>query len=226
MTWQRLAVDAWEEAVSDQSEHLANRQVANVLDRFSLLPDGADPVETSAGLHHGPLTIDGDFTPPTQLCAIYGDLTVRGKVTTEAVDGADGNATLIVFGDLRCTSLVNDWASILCISGHCLVEAWVFAAREDSSLIIGVTKSPPIFLGADIWASVGGTVSMDYGYGYAVDLSHLGEAFGVKPILPHKGPRELAMKLGLGRQAALDEMALIQALEERLYATGSILAGD
>ncbi|WP_337268808.1 hypothetical protein [Oryzifoliimicrobium ureilyticus] len=223
MTWRQLDVETWQERVSAESKGMANRQIAGILERFSLVPSGFPEGEISAAVHEGPLAVSGDFTPPTQLCAVLGDLTVTGKLSTEAVDGADGNATLIVFGDLDCASLVNDWASILVIAGDCRAYDWCFAAREDSAFIIGGDFTTPIFLGADIWASVGGLANMDYGYGYASSLASFSDTYDGKHTLPRKGPRELALKLGLGRQAALDEAELIEAIEQRLYATGSIM---
>ena len=226
MTWQTETATDWRETVLDLADAQDDDRLAGLVQRMELVPAGYDPDAFKAIVHHGPLWVSGDFTQPGLIAAIDGDLTVAGKVTTESVEGADGNATLIVFGDLQCRSLVNDWASIVIVTGDCTVDDWIFAAREDSSFIVGGALRTPIFVGADIWVSVGGAVEIETGHGYAVDLSHGADAFGAPQIHPRTGWRTLVSRLALDRHDPVDEFDLVEKIEERLFATGSILPSD
>lgn len=219
---QRVTVETWRRKVAMRGDALADRSIAGVLSRLQLLPRGMGASEVSAGFHDGDLTIDGDFTPPTLVSVVDGDLRVSGKLSTEGVDGMDGHATLIVFGDLRCGGLVNDWASLLVVTDNLIADEWIFAAREDSALIVGGDLRTPVFVGADKWASVGGSVQMDDGYGYAVALAAFDDAFGAPQIHPRGSWKNLVDRLGLDRERVREEHDLIRVLEERLYETGSL----
>ncbi|MFB9952871.1 hypothetical protein ACFFP0_28845, partial [Rhizobium puerariae] len=139
------------------------------------------------------------------------------------IEGGDGHVTLVVFGNLTCSSIDHDWASTIFVTGNVLVKDWVFASREDSALVIGGDFKTPIFIGADIWVSVGGAVEMEYGYGYAVNLASFADAYGAPQIHPRHGWRELVLKLGFGQGRIRDEEQLLEALEERLRTAGSLL---
>ncbi|HWU81696.1 MAG TPA: hypothetical protein VN158_16720 [Caulobacter sp.] len=178
--------------------------------------------DLSAGFYDGDLAIEGDFTPPTLVSVVDGDLRVSGKLSTESVDGMDGHATLIVFGDLRCGGLVNDWASLLVVTGSLIADEWIFAAREDSALVVGGDLRTPIFVGADKWASVGGSAWMEDGYGYAVALASFDDASGAPQVHPRRSWENLVDRLGLDRERVREEHDLIRALEERLYETGGL----
>ncbi|MFV0384915.1 hypothetical protein, partial [Paracoccus sp. (in: a-proteobacteria)] len=174
MSWQTESVAAWQESVLDLADMKGSDLLSGVIHKMQLVPAIDESGTFSAAVHHGALVASDDFVQPALMTAIDGDLTVAGMVTTEGVEGGDGNATLVVFGDLHCRSLVNDWASIVIVTGDCIVEDWVFAAREDSAFIVGGAFRTPIFVGADIWVSVGGVVEIETGDGYAVALRHAG----------------------------------------------------
>lgn len=225
MGWQILNIATWLEKVHDLAEAQPD-EIAGLIRQMQLVPPGYDDDAFKVVWHDGPLTLADDFTPPGLITAIDGDLTLSGKVTTEGIDGADGNATLVVLGDLRCGSLVNDWASIIIVTGDCIVDDWVFAAREDSSLIVGGAFRTPIFIGADIWAAVGGAVDIETGDGYAVALRHAANAYGAPQIRPRRDWRDLVSRLALDRGGAVDEYDLVMKIEDRLYQTGTILPQD
>ncbi len=210
----------WQEFVSQRAKKLADPVLADALARFQLVPGGAQSEVADAWVYTGDIEIEGDFIPSSWLTVIDGDLTVTGRVSTR-IDGGDGNVTLVVFGNLKCAQLDNDWASIIFVTGDSTATEWVFAAREDSSMVVGGNFKTPIFIGADIWVSVGGSVEMDYGYGYAVALEWFADAYGAPQIEPTASWRELTLKLGLGR-GRLNEEELMPLLEERLYTTGNL----
>ena len=211
----------WQDFVTRRSKELPDPAVAKALSRFQLVPGGPQTETADAYIHRGDLEIDGDFVPSSWITVIDGNLRVSGKVSTR-IEGGDGYVTLVVFGDLNCGSIDNDWASIIFVTGDAVVREWVFASREDSSMVIGGDFRTPIFIGADIWVSVGGSVEMEYGYGYAVALAWFADTYGAAQIQPTYGWRELAMKLGLG-QGRIREEQLVELLEERLRTTGSLL---
>ena len=218
--FEQCNVSGGQKFVVRRSQELPNPAVTEALLRFQLVPGGPQNETADACIHCGDLNIDGDFAPPSWIAVIDGDLHVSGKVSTW-IEGGDGHVTLVVFGDLKCGSVNNDWASIIFVSGDAIAREWVFASREDSSMVVGGDFRTPIFIGVDIWVSVGGSVEMEYGYGYAVALAWFADAYGAPQIQPTFGWRELAMKLGLG-QGRIREEQLIELLEERLQTTGSL----
>lgn len=215
MAWTKQPAADWDEWVSDTSDQLGNAAVNDAVERFDLLPALPDEVLTGA-VHEGPLKVAGDFTQPELVTAIDGDLTVDGRLSTQGVAGYDGNATLVVFGDLRCRALVNDWASVIIVTGDCHVADWCFAAREDSSFVVGGDFNTPVFVGSDIWVSVGGTASMGAGLGYALGLDDAGP-----PVRPAADWRGLRDRLKLPPDVT--EKNLVQYLEARLFKTGGLL---
>ncbi len=192
--------------------------------RFELTPAGMPLDDIAAGFHAGELRVDGEFRPESLITVVDGDLLVEGLVSTQGGEDADGNATLIVFGDLRCKTLINDWASIIIVTGDLIVEDWIFAAREDSALLVGGDFKTPLFIGADIGVTVGGEIVADYAYGYATGVPTPGQTFGDSKAMDNRSWREIAARLGLGREVTAEE-ELMQAVDLRVMTTGSLLPG-
>ncbi|WP_420139452.1 hypothetical protein [Sphingomonas sp.] len=223
MPFDSLTPAEWQDFVAGRAAQLADRPPAEALMRFELLPRGPYADQTGATVYRGDLTIDGNFTPPSQVIVIDGDVNVSGTLSTVDRDnGGDGQITLVIFGDVRCGSIDHDWGSILFVTGDMIVADWVFTAREDSAFVVGGDLRTPIFIGGDIWAAVGGAVEMEYGYGYAVGLKWCADAYGAPQILPAHGWRELALKLGIGRSAASDTAQFLDVIEARLRETGTL----
>lgn len=221
MSFTSVTSAEWQAFVMQRSEELTDRALADAISRFELIPGGPQNEKSDANIRRGNLTVDGDFTPSSWITVIDGNLEVRGKLSTR-IEGGDGHATLVVFGNLKCGSIDNDWASIIFVTGDAIVSDWVFASREDSSMVIGGDFKTPIFIGGDIWVSVGGSAEMEYGYGYAVNLTYFADAYGAPQIQPRNGWRELAFRLGLG-QGRIREDQLMQLLEERMRTAGNLL---
>lgn len=214
MTWEEMDAGVW----LDETKEAVGRLDAPAgpgIARFDLVRSPDD----SAAIHRGPLRVGGDFTPPALLTLVEGDLDVAGRVSTQGVDGADGNATLVVLGNLTCGSLVNDWASLILISGHLKAREWVFTAREDSSILVGGDFDTPIFIGEDIAVSIGGTARMRAGFGYAAPMDMDGVENRLNQIRPQIDEAGTARMLGLEG----DQFDWTEAVETRLYETGTIL---
>lgn len=198
--------------------------LVDYIGRFALTPAGMPLADIAAGHQAGDMRVDGDFQPQSLITAVDGHLTVDGLVSTQGGDGADGNATLIVFGDVRCKTLINEWASIIIVTGDLIVGDWVYAGREDSTLLVGGDFRTPIYIGADIGVTVGGTIAVDYAYGYATDVPEPGQTYGARKALENRSWREIAARLGLGREVTAEE-ELQQALDMRVITTGGLLPG-
>ncbi len=162
MSFEKVTSAEWQKFVTRRAQDLPDQTLAEALGRFRLVPGGPQDETIDASIHHGNLTIDGDVALPSWVTAVDGDLDVTGKVSTK-IEGGDGHVTLVVFGNLTCGSIDHDWASIIFVTGNVIVRDWVFASREDSALVIGGDFKTPIFIGADIWVSVGRAVEMEYG---------------------------------------------------------------
>lgn len=223
MSWTSLSSEDWLESVDDAADQLRDTQVHDAVMAFQLIPPYVPSDALSAAIHDGDLRIDGTFTPPAQLTLIQGDLHVTGTVSTEGAGGADGNATLVVIGDLHCDSLINDWASILIVTGNCTARSWTFAAREDAAFVVGGDFTTPIFIGMDIWVNVGGTAQMQAGQGYALNLDNLITG-KVGPVTYTDADFDtLRADLALPPAAQMDLSDAISTLEKRLATTGTIL---
>jgi hypothetical protein len=220
MSWQTTTSRNWQAVVHAQAKALAHPQMAAMITGFQLVPAFAAHEDVPAAIHEGPLEVSGDFTPEALITVVLGDLTVGGQVSTQEAAGFDGNATLIVFGNLRCASLVNDWASIVMVTGDLEASSFVFTAREDSALVIGGDFTTPVFVGADIWANVGGTARMETGHGYALPLG-LADVDVSKVTEPASDWRAMAAQLQIADVSS--EFAVEEALEDRLRRTGTLM---
>lgn len=210
MTWEQHSADIWREIISDIIDQ-TELPIGPALARFNLPPDG---FEGQGMIHHGNLRIDGDFTPTSPLTAVFGDLEVTGRVSTQEVAGGDGNATLIVFGGLTCATLVNDWASLILVSQSAKITEWAFASMEDSTFFVGGDFETPLFVGYDIAVIVGNVARMKAGIGYAMGIDPTGN-FDTN----HMTHPELSWEETEGMlQLAEDDW-----LDDRFYKTGTIL---
>ncbi|MCF1505274.1 hypothetical protein L0F51_16095 [Afifella sp. H1R] len=213
MPWAEMATEAWVETVSAEIVQLKD-PVGLSLARFELLPR---EFEGRGAIHYGTLRINGDFVPPSQITAIFGDLEVSGRISTQGVDGADGNTTLLVLGSVESSTLVNDWSSLILVSEDVVVREWALMDQEDSSFVAGANFVTPLFLGYDIWATVGGAASMEAGIGYAVKIDMNGRENFDHVFRPNLSKDETERMLRISDS---------QQLFERFYNTGTILPSD
>ena len=218
MAWRTVDLETWRAMLAEALAGLDGPAGPGIA-RFGHVPE---EFEGSPAIHEGPLDVEGDFTPPSEVTLVLGDLSVDGRVSTQEVNGADGNATLVVIGSLACATLVNDWASLVLVSGDIVAREWAFAAREDSSMVAGGDFRTPIFIGYDIWVAVGGTARMEAGIGYAAPMGPDGVEDPGRAIRPAADEAATARRLGLGD----DELEWQEELETRLYERGTILPAE
>ncbi|MBM7067459.1 hypothetical protein [Actibacterium sp. 188UL27-1] len=154
---------------------------------------------------------------PSEMTAVFGDLGVGGRISTEVIGDDLGVATLPVLGDVNCASMVNASAGLILISGDLSVRDWVFANAPDSSLVVGGAFETPLFIGSDIWVAVGETARMEAGIGYAAPMGADGEEDFTRIIRPAMNER-----LTL-RMLDLDEHEWEEILDEQFIETGTIV---
>ncbi|MEM7721878.1 MAG: hypothetical protein AAF376_05855 [Pseudomonadota bacterium] len=210
MSWKQASIADWTKIMSDAFGRL-DAPVGLSLARFKLISPG---FEGSCLTFNGSLRVDGDFTPSSRATAIFGDLEVSGRISTEDVDGGDGNATLVVLGTLTCNTLVNDWASLILVSQDVVVDEWALASREDSSFVVGGDFSTPLFVGYDIPVTVRGDANIKAGIGYAMKMDANGQNDFDRRTLPELDSEATEWMLRLGPEDWLDD---------RFYETGTIL---
>lgn len=221
MTWINDFPNEWKLAVKAAGARSENPAMRSVFKRLQLVPGGYPDDEVIAESHLGAFRCEQNYTPRLPLTVINGDLVVDGTVSTAGIEGCDGNATLVVFGDLTCRSLVNDWASLIVVTGSCRVSDWVYAAREDLALIIGGDFTTDLFIGADLGVTVGGRVDVACGYGYFTPLANEADEIA-RPFYPRDDIGELAKRLGVAGDADTVAESLTEILDARLYKTGHI----
>lgn len=221
MASRTVSAEQWLSEVARRTATLPTA-LGDYIGRFELTPAGMPLADIAASYQAGDMRVDGDFRPESLITAVDGHLNVDGLVSTQGGEGADGNATLIVFGDLRCKTLINEWASIIIVTGDLIAEDWVYAGREDSALLVGQDFKTPIYIGADIGVTVAGKIAVDHAYGHATDMPVSGQTYGASKALKNRSWREIAARLGLGREVAAEE-GLMQAMDMRVITTGSLL---
>ncbi|MBW6528645.1 hypothetical protein KZ813_17525 [Sphingomonas sp. RHCKR7] len=219
MAWQRMPMETWQNKMAALVEALPDAALADLLSQIELVSPVLEPDDVSAARHPGDVTIAGDYTPLTLLTLIEGDLSVAGQVSTQEVDGNDGHAALVVFGSLRCGSLLNDWGSRVVVTGDLVVGDWLYTAREDSVLVVGGDLRAPVLVSGDSAVEVGGTGEIEHGLGM---VRRLGAAGGAA-VTPRHGWHALAALLALDPARATEEEEIVPLLEDRLYRIGSIL---
>lgn len=219
MSWNDMSQQDWQETLEDMAEAHPSALVSQELLRYDYAMGAPFEGGATCAVHDGPLEIGGDFTPPRLLSLVLGDLTVSGRVSTQDVDGSDGNASLVVIGNLFCDTVVNDWASILFVTGDTHAREWAFSGREDSSFVVGGTFRTPLYVGHDIWVSVGKAVEMEHALGFGLYIEEQIRGTKQLTMLPAKhGEAETLALLGLA-----DDPDFEETLDRRLYETGTLL---
>ncbi|TCP33183.1 hypothetical protein [Sphingomonas sp. BK235] len=219
MTWQRMPMETWQNKVAALAEALPDRALADLLAQVELVSHALEADDVSAGRHRGDVAIPGDYAPATLLTLIEGDLIVGGHVSTQELDGNDGRAALVVFGNLRCASLLNDWGSRVIVTGNVLIDSWLYTAREDALVVIGGDLRVPIYVGGEIATEVGGSSIVEHAHGAIRRVAGAGRAGEAA----NDDWDSLAGLLELDPARLTDGDDLVPLLEDRLYRTGSIL---
>lgn len=219
MTWQRMPMETWQNKIAALVEELPDAALADLISQIELVSPVLEPDDVSAARHRGDLVIAGDYTPLTLLTLVEGDLTVAGQLSTQEVDGNDGHAALVVFGTLRCGSLLNDWGSRIVVTGDLIIGEWLYTAREDSLLVVGGNVHAPVLVSGEVAVEVGGRSEIEHGLGVIRRLAAPGSPIAA----PRYGWHALASLLELDPSRATEEEEIVPLLEDRLFRTGTIL---
>ncbi len=138
-------------------------------------------MDESAAIHDGSLRTKS-FKAPALCTLIDGDLEVDGVVDLET-DGSE-RGLFVVTGNVTCQYFISEYGACTFIDGNLNARDAIINAFQDSSLVVIGSLATRLFIGADIWAEVGGDASMDYGSGYCLPLGRNTDANAADIIRP------------------------------------------
>jgi hypothetical protein len=130
---------------------------------------GAGSSDRDCRVHRGPLVLLRNFAAPAINTLIIGDLIVNGLVDLHCPD-ADSGGLFIVFGNVICNVLANDFNKAAIIDGDLIARDLIVNNFDDSGLWVTGNLKTKFFYGLDIWAEVGGTAAMRYGNGFCLPI--------------------------------------------------------
>ena len=78
-------------------------------------------------------------------------------------------------GSIYCESFLNDFETNVFVDGDLIVRLALVDAFEHASLTVTGKLAAKLFVGADIWAEVGGEADLEYGDGYCLPIGWEGQ---------------------------------------------------
>jgi hypothetical protein len=140
------------------------------------------------------ISASGTFEAPGFFTLIVGDLHVDGLIDLRNPydRGFDEGGLCVILGDVTCTAFANEAGKVTFIDGDIHARDLLINAFGDSSLVVMGALKTRFFYGRDIWAEVGGDVSIDYGEGYCLPIGYRDAA--AEAIMPkHDETSSLAL---------------------------------
>lgn len=138
--------------------------------------------EADCKIHLGHLKTEGHFCAPGFFTLVTGDLLVDGIVDLKNPEDYDEGGLFVVLGDVICRSFFNEYGKCTFVDGRLEATELLCNAFGDSALVVTGDLTTEFFYGEDLWAEVGGRVSMDYGQGYCLPIGYTAAA--AQAILP------------------------------------------
>jgi hypothetical protein len=125
-------------------------------------------------IHLGHLKMEGRFEAPGFFTLIAGNLDVDGIVDLHNPydKGFDEGGLFVVLGDVTCNAFFNEYGKCSLIDGKLEARELLLNAFGDSALVVTGNLTTNFFYGQDMWAEVGGDVSMEYGEGYCLPIGY------------------------------------------------------
>ncbi|WP_291720688.1 hypothetical protein [Bernardetia sp.] len=125
---------------------------------------------------------------------------IRAKwinLTSEKI--IDSGGYLFVTGNLDCDYFSNDFNKFVFVNGSLIVKKILNTEFEDSCLVVGKDLVTEYFHGIDIWAEVGGSIDINYGWGYCRD-------FDGKNVFPKNDIMTSLEFLGIDKDFGTEQM--------------------
>jgi hypothetical protein len=126
-------------------------------------------LDMDAMIHDGDLKVQGSFKVPALCTLITGNLTVDDAIDLQNKN-FDGGGLFIVIGNVTCRHFISEYEANSFIDGDLEARDSIINGFTDSSLNVIGTLRTRLFIGCDIWATVGGGAIMEYGEGYCLPI--------------------------------------------------------
>jgi hypothetical protein len=127
-------------------------------------------LDNEAMVHDGDLRVQGSFRVPALCTMITGDLIVDDVIDLQT--DYDAGGLFIVLGNVRCRHFISEYEAQGFIDGDLEARDAIINGFSDSSLNVIGTLRTRLFIGCDIWASVGAGAIIDYGVGYCLPIGY------------------------------------------------------
>ena len=132
-------------------------------------------IDQDAVVHVGDIRRSGSFSSAALCTLIIGDVEIDGTIDLGPEGGHDEGGLFIVIGNVTCRNFIGHYGKCCLIDGDLVATDAIINAFGDSGLWVVGSLRTKLFIGADIWAEVGGRPFMDYGVGYCLPLGYDGE---------------------------------------------------
>ena len=156
--------EEFKDALADSAASPAFREVYGRFISFDKLLDN------EAMVHDGDLRVRGSFRVPALCTLITGDLIVDDVIDLQT--DYDAGGLFIVIGNVKCRHFISEYEAQGFVDGDLEARDSIINGFSDSSLNVIGTLRTRLFIGCDIWASVGAGAIMDYGVGYCLPIGY------------------------------------------------------
>lgn len=143
-------------------------------------------MEAESVIHDGNLRIRNSWRTPGLCTLINGHLEVENVLDLQS--RFDQGGLFIVIGNVTCRHLIGEHGLTCFVDGDLTARETLITGYGDSALSVVGTLRTKLFIGCDIWASVGAGAEIEYGVGHCVPAGELGAA----PIAPRHSERATA----------------------------------
>jgi hypothetical protein len=173
MMFRSVSSQEFKDALADSAASPAFREVYDRFIPFDSLLDN------EAMVHAGDLRVQGSFRVPALCTLITGDLIVDDVIDLQS--DYDAGGLFIVIGNVRCRHYISEYEAQGFIDGDLEARDSIVNGFSDSSLNVIGTLRTRLFIGCDIWASVGAGAIMDYGVGYCLPIGYADADEAIEP---------------------------------------------
>lgn len=172
-------------------------------------PDWSE--DTDFYIHEGDIEASGKWNTPGQITFVAGNIIIHGFLDTDEEPKIfDEGGWLIIGGNVECEFFANTYGKAVLVDGNLSVKQLLVNHFEDSALIVKKDLTTKFFYGVDIWAEVGGTARMEFGYGHCFPLGDKEDQSAIEP--KHDSETSLAI-LNVDDPHNINELNLLQLIK-------------